>query len=101
MSARVHVPGSLFFLLGVALLLGVLVLYHFFVQNRSWPSLTWKRPQTLGKAQLKLTVWTNKSTGLYYCSDSALYGHTALGRYMSQEEALQHGYTPARKEPCR
>jgi hypothetical protein len=97
MSSRVHVPGSFLLLLGATFLLVVLVLYHFFIQN----ALIWKRPQTLGKAQLKLRVWTNKATGLYYCSDSALSGQTALGRYMSQEEALQHGYTPARKEPCR
>lgn len=101
MSPRVYEPGSLSFLPGVVVLLSVLVLYYFFVQNGSWTFPTGKRSETLGKAQLKLRVWTNKLTGLYYCSDSALYGHTPSGRYMTQEEALQHGYTPARNEPCR
>jgi hypothetical protein len=92
---RVHVPGSFLLLLGVSFLLVVMLFYYFFIQK------TGRRPQNLGQAQLKLRVWAAKSTGLYYCPDSALYGHAAPGRYMSQGEALQEGYTPARNEPCR
>ena len=90
-----HVPGSFLLLLGATFLLGILLFYYLFIQK------TDRRPQTLGKDQLKLRVWATKSTGVYYCSDSALYGHTASGRYMSQGEALQKGYTPAQNEPCR
>jgi hypothetical protein len=46
-------------------------------------------------------VWTDKSTGFYYCSDNRLYGRIESGRYMSQGEALQDGYTPALRELCR
>ena len=43
-------------------------------------------------------VWANKQRGHYYCPDSKLYG--AIGRYMSQEEALQTGYRPTAEAYC-
>lgn len=90
---RVQVPASMSLVVGAALLLVVLVFSHFFIQR--------KRSETLGKAERKVRVWATKSTGLYYCFDNTLHGHTASGQYMTQEEALQRGYTSARNEPCR
>jgi hypothetical protein len=45
-------------------------------------------------------VWVNKSTGIYYCSDSTMYGRSALGSYMAQGDAIQTGYSPALGKPC-
>jgi len=46
-------------------------------------------------------VWVNKQSGFYYCSDSTFYGKVQPGAYMAQSEALQTGYQPIGKEPCR
>jgi len=52
-------------------------------------------------ASATVKVWTNKSTGLYYCPDSKFYGKVKPGVYMIQEKALERGYRPAAQEPCR
>jgi hypothetical protein len=82
-------------LLGIALLIGVSILYYFFMG--SWQP----RPQSLGDSQLKIRVWADKSAGIYYCPDSTLYGRTQSGQYVTQGEALQGGYSPSLNEPCR
>jgi len=46
-------------------------------------------------------VWAYKTTGLYYCPDSKLYGKIKPGVYMTQEKALERGYRPAGQDPCR
>jgi hypothetical protein len=56
----VRVPGSFYFVLLVALLLGVLGFYYFFVQGDNLPFSLRKRSQTLKEAQLKIRVWVNK-----------------------------------------
>jgi hypothetical protein len=91
---RARVPGSFYFLLVVALLIGISVISYFYVRIRD-------RTEDLGKAQQEMKVWTNKSTGFYYCPDSPNYGHTDPGQYMTQKEAQQNGYSPALNEPCR
>jgi hypothetical protein len=98
---RTRLPGPIYFFLAISLLLAGLVIYYFFISNGAWTIPARNRPKTLGKAQLTLSVWTDKRTGFYYCPDSHLYGHTESGRYMSQGEALQDGYTAAMNEPCR
>lgn len=42
-----------------------------------------------------VTVWINKRSGFYYCSDSSVYGKLTPGEFLSQPTALQEGYTPA------
>jgi hypothetical protein len=100
-ATRVHVPGYLTFLVAVTLLCCVFVWFYFSGPKISWSAPIFKRPHALEEAQLNRKVWTEKSTGVYYCPDSTLYGHTASGEYMNQGEALQKGYTPALHEPCR
>jgi hypothetical protein len=85
----------------VAVLLAAFLIYYFFVSNGSWMLPVPNRPKTLGKTQLNVRVWTDKSTGFYYCPDNRFYGRIKSGRYMSQGEALQDGYTPALHELCR
>ena len=46
-------------------------------------------------------VWAFKKTGLYYCTDSKLYGKVKPGVYMTQEKALERGYRPASQDLCR
>ena len=93
-SHRARVPASIYVVLVVALLVGVLVFSYFYIQIRT-------PRENLGKAQQELKVWTDKSTGFYYCPNSPNYGHTGGGQYMTQEEARQGGYTPPLNEPCR
>ncbi len=100
-TSKVHVPDSFTMLLGLTAVVWALLLVHLFVAKGSWLSLIQEPPQTLGKAQLERRVWANASSGIYYCSDSALYGQTSSGQYMNQGEALQKGYTPALNVPCR
>ncbi len=57
-----------------------------------------KRPPV---ARPDAKVWVNKQSGFYYCADSTFYGKVQPGTYMSQGEALQTGYRPIAKEPCR
>ena len=44
-------------------------------------------------------VWVNKDAGVYYCSNSVLFGKTP-GNYMTQVSALDHGYQPALGTYC-
>jgi hypothetical protein len=100
-TSKIRVPDSFTMLLGLTAVVWSLVLVHVFVVKGSWESLIQAPPQTLAKVQLERRVWANVSTGVYYCPDSALYGHTSSGQYMNQGEALQKGYTPALNVPCR
>lgn len=98
---RARVPETFSALLGVCALLWAVLLVHVFVVKGSWDSLLEPSPRSLEKVELERRVWTNASTGVYYCSDSSLYGRTTSGQYMNQGEALQRGYTPALNAPCR
>ena len=100
---RARKPGSFYIVIGVGVLLAAMAIYYSFVFHSDWtlPSLNRTRPKPVGKAQLNVKVWADKQSGFYYCSDNRVYGHTELGRYMSQGEALQGGYTAAMNEPCR
>lgn len=98
---KVHVPDSFTMLLALTALVWSLFLVHVFVVKGSWASLIQEPPRTLAKVQLERRVWANASSGVYYCSDSALYGRTTSGQFMNQGEAIQKGYTPALNVPCR
>jgi hypothetical protein len=39
-------------------------------------------------------VWTSKSSGYYYCTDSSYYQTVQPGAFMTQRDALQSGYQP-------
>ena len=91
---RARVPASIYVVFAVALLIGVVVISHFYIQIRG-------PEDSLTKAQQGVRVWATKSTGFYYCFDSQNYGRGEGGQYMTQQEARQGGYTPALKEPCR
>jgi hypothetical protein len=45
-------------------------------------------------------VWTDDHTGRYFCPDSAWYGKTREGRYLTQKEARFAGFRPIDGEPC-
>jgi hypothetical protein len=42
--------------------------------------------------QLRVQVWTSKSSGYYYCTDDGYYKNVQPGTFMSQGDALQSGY---------
>jgi predicted Ser/Thr protein kinase len=46
-------------------------------------------------------VWVNLPTRKYHCSDSPWYGHTKLGEYLTQKQAEEKGYSPARGRACK
>ncbi len=41
-------------------------------------------------------VWVNLKSGKFFLPGAEYYGKTKRGAYMTQTEAVQHGYTPAR-----
>lgn len=47
-----------------------------------------------------VVVWINPRSGLYYCSQSNLFGRITPGLYMEQSKALEKGYRPAEERPC-
>jgi hypothetical protein len=102
-STKVPIPGFTLFFFGIALVIAATTL--FYLLSSGWrPHLGMPhfplRTHQSGKARLNVKVWANKSTGIYYCPDSPMYGHTDSGAYMAQAEAVQTGYSPALGEPC-
>src|ERR1700741_699684 len=99
---RARTPQTFYIVAGVGALFALAAMYFSFVTHGDWTLPSWKRPQKpIEKAQLKIKVWTDKHSGLYYCPGYPLYGHTSAGGYVTQGEALQEGYTPAMNQPCR
>lgn len=45
-------------------------------------------------------VWANSKSKVYHCSNSALFGNTLQGKYMTQQQARAAGYHPARNRFC-
>lgn len=104
-STKAPVPGSIHIALGISVILAVLALLYLRRPGNAWmPRLRTLRfpirTRQSEEARLKLRVWVNKSTGVYYCPDSAMYGRSERGAYMTQGDAVQTGYTPALGEPC-
>ena len=103
-SNKAPVPGLTLLFLGIPFVLAVLTFVYLLNGGDGWlpdfkaPHLS--RTHQSEEARLKLKVWVNKSTGIYYCSDSAMYGHSAFGSYMAQGDAIQTGYSPALGESC-
>jgi hypothetical protein len=90
---------------GIPVILAVLALLYLLSPGNAWmPHLRIPhfsvRTHQAEEARLKVKVWINKSTGIYYCSDSTMYGRSALGSYMAQGDAIQTGYSPALGKPC-
>jgi hypothetical protein len=102
-STKVPIPGYTLLFFGITFVIAAMTL--FYLLSKGWrphfgiPHLSLGTHQS-GKTRLNVKVWVNKSTGIYYCPDSAIYGRSEPGIYMAQGEALQTGYTPALGEPC-
>jgi hypothetical protein len=102
-STKVPIPGFTLFFFGIAFLIAAITL--FYLLSSGWrphigmPHFPMRTHQS-GKARLSVKVWVNKSTGIYYCTDSPMYGRSEPGAYMSQGEAVQTGDSPALGEPC-
>lgn len=56
------------------------------------------QPQTSGNPSVK--VWVNTNSGVYHCPGTHWYGNTKKGEYMTQKQAQDKGYRPARGNPC-
>jgi hypothetical protein len=50
--------------------------------------------------QIGVQVWTSKSNGYYYCTDSDYYKAVQPGSFMAQGDALQSGYRPKLGRYC-
>jgi hypothetical protein len=102
-STKAPIPGFTLFFFGIAFLIAAITL--FYLLSSGWrphfgmPHFPMRTHQS-GKARLSVKVWVNKSTGIYYCTDSPMYGRSEPGAYMSQGEAVQTGDSPALGEPC-
>ena len=102
-STKVPVPGFTLVFLVMAFVIAAMTL--FYSLGNGWrphlgiPHFPLGSHQS-GKARLTIKVWVNKSTGIYYCPDSPMYGHSEPGAYMVQGDAVQTGYSPALGEPC-
>ncbi len=85
-------------------MLAVVGISYFLGFDRTWVThlrMLHFRTEQSARARLKVKVWVNKSTGIYYCPASTLYGRPESGSlYMDQGDALQVGYHPSLDEPC-
>ena len=103
-NTKAPVPRLTLFFFGIPFVLAALLLY-FLNPGYGWlPHLRTphfeQRTGQLEETMLKVKVRVNKSTGFYYCPDSAMYWNSALGLYMAQRDAIQAGYSPALGKPC-
>jgi len=102
---KAPVPDLMLVLFAIPFVLAVLALLYLLYPGNAWiprlriPYFSMRAHQG-GEARLKIRVWVNRSSGIYYCSNSEMYGHSAPGAYMAQGEAVQSGYSPALGEPC-
>jgi hypothetical protein len=55
------------------------------------------RPEAAGGGHGQ--VWVNTEAGVYHREGSPFYGTTSKGKYMTEQDAIQAGYKPARKTP--
>ena len=46
-------------------------------------------------------VWVNETSKTYHCPGARYYGRTKHGEYMTQKEAQDKGFRPARGQFCR
>ena len=102
---KAPVPDLMLVLFGIPIVLAVLALLYLLHPGNAWmPRLRIPyfsaRAHLAGEARLKIRVWVNRSTGIYYCPNSSMYGHSEPGAYLAQGEAVQSGYGPALGEPC-
>ena len=104
-STKAPVPWLTLLFFGLSFVLAALALLYLLDSRRGWtpdlriPHFPTQTRQS-AKDSLKVKVWVDKSTGLYYCADSTMYGHSGSGAYVAQGEAVQTGYSPALGEPC-
>ncbi|MGA7792796.1 MAG: PilZ domain-containing protein [Candidatus Acidiferrales bacterium] len=54
----------------------------------------------IDKNHVSVQVWTSKSSGYYYCTDSPYYMMMLPGAVMAQRDALQSGYQPKLGQFC-
>ena len=104
-STKAPVPGATLIVFGIPVILAVLALLYLLRPGNAWmPRLRTLRfpirTRQSEEARLKVRVWVNRSTGLYYCPESAMYGRSERGTYMTQGDAVQTGYSPALGESC-
>ena len=95
MKSRAVSMFPVFFLMAIALIV-------FYPVLSKWPplqNLLTTKPK-FGVPNTRVRVWVNTRSGLYYCSDSALFGKVGPGLSMTQGEALQQGYRPGGKQVC-
>ncbi len=71
--------------------------------SRLFPLLPYRLQARPGKrrADDNVKVWVNPRSGFYYCPSSAMYGKLSPGVTMTQEKALEAGYSPAQEKHCR
>lgn len=96
MKQRAH-----FSLLPVFIILAAALAIFFPVLKRWQPWTGWFAPRAQRvTTSSAVRVWVNERSGLYYCTQSVLFGKITPGQYMVQGNALQKGYRPAEEEPC-
>jgi hypothetical protein len=65
------------------------------------PVSTQRSPQQTSQGNPDVKVWVNTRSGVYHCPGMQLYGKTKQGEYMTQKQAQEKGYRPARSKVCK
>ncbi len=63
---------------------------------KSPPSLEVRQPQSSAETAIENEVWVNTRSGRYWRPGSRYYGKTRSGQFMSEVDARDSGYLPAR-----
>ena len=56
---------------------------------------------TIAASARSMQVWVSKQSGFYYCPSSKQFGNVTPGLVMTQADAVQSGYQPISRIPCR
>lgn len=90
-ARRMRVTGAL-----SALVLGILFISAY---SAVVPVLSVAATQSQSDKK-DVKVWANTHSGVYHCPGTRWYGNTKQGQYMTECEALKHGYRPAYGRSC-
>jgi hypothetical protein len=88
-------------LLAALLAWSLLVFSPSAIAQKPNPPGTAKATQNPARGNPAAKVWANAVSRTYHCPGTRYYGKTKRGTFMTQQEAMEKGYRPARGKFCR